>query len=75
MNKAHAASFLRAAVAYYAGLGVTIREVLTDNGSSYRSHVVARACHALGLKHRFTRPYHPQTSGKAERLLQTALRE
>ena len=68
-------AFLRAAVAYYAGLGITIREVLTDNGSGYRSRDFARTCHALGLKHRFTRPYTPRTNGKAERFIQTALRE
>jgi transposase InsO family protein len=67
--------FLRAAVAYYAGLGVTIREVLTDNGSGYRSHAFAKTCRELGLKHRFTRAYTPRTNGKAERFIQTALRE
>lgn len=70
-----AAAFLRAAVAYYAGLGVTIREVLTDNGAGYRSREFARACADLGLKHRYTRPYTPRTNGKAERFIQTALRE
>ena len=69
------AAFLRAAVAYYAGLGLTIREVLTDNGGGYRSRVFARACSDLGLKHRYTRPYTPRTNGKAERFIQTALRE
>ena len=70
-----AVAFLRAAVAYYAALGVILREVLTDNGSCYRSREFARACRHLGLKHRFTRPYTPRTSGKAERFIQTALRE
>jgi len=70
-----AVAFLRAAVAYYAALGVIIREVLTDNGSCYRSREFARACSDLGLKHRFTRPYTPRTNGKAERFIQTALRE
>jgi len=68
-------AFLRAAVAYYAGLGVRIREVLTDNGPGYRSDAFAKACRDLGLRHRFTRPYRPQTNGKAERFIQTALRE
>jgi transposase InsO family protein len=68
-------AFLRAAVAYYAGLGLTIREVLTDNGGGYRSREFARACQDLGLKHRYTRPYTPRTNGKAERFIQTALRE
>jgi transposase InsO family protein len=70
-----ATAFLRAAVAYYAGLGMRIREVLTDNGSGYRSHLFAQACRDLGLRHRFTRPYTPRTNGKAERFIQTALRE
>jgi transposase InsO family protein len=70
-----AGAFLRAAVAYYAGLGLTIREVLTDNGGGYRSREFARACQHLGLKHRYTRPYTPRTNGKAERFIQTALRE
>lgn len=67
--------FLRAAVAYYAGLGVTIREVLTDNGSCYHSRLFAQACRDLGIRHRFTRPYTPRTNGKAERFIQSALRE
>jgi len=72
---ASAVAFLRAAVAYYAGLGVTIREVLTDNGSGYLSRDFARTCRELGLRHRRTRPYTPRTNGKAERFIQTALRE
>ena len=70
-----AASFLRAAVAYYAGLGIQIREVLTDNGGAYRSKAFVGCCRDLGLKQRFTRAYRPQTNGKAERFIQTALRE
>jgi transposase InsO family protein len=70
-----AAMFLRAAVAYYAGLGVTIRELLTDNGSCYKSRTFAQTCRDLGLKHRFTRPYTPRPNGKAERFIQSALRE
>ena len=69
------ATFLRAAVAYYAGLGMRIRELLTDNGGGYRSHAFAQACRDLGLRHHFTRPYTPRTNGKAERFIQTALRE
>jgi transposase InsO family protein len=67
--------FLRAAVAYYGQLGVTIHRLLTDNGSAYRSKAFAAVCHELGIKHRFTRPYTPRTNGKAERFIQTALRE
>ena len=70
-----AGAFLRAAVAYYAALGVTIREVLTDNGVCYRAKNFAATCSALGLKHRRTRPYTPRTNGKAERFIQSALRE
>ena len=70
-----AVEHLRAAVAWYAGLGVRIRRLLTDNGACYRSHEFARACRELGLRHRFTRPYRPRTNGKAERFIQTALRE
>ena len=70
-----AIAFLRATVVYFAGLGVTIRRILTDNGSAFRSKRFARACQRLGLKHSFTRPYRPQTNGKAERFIQSALRE
>ncbi len=70
-----AVQFLRDAVAYYARLGVTVRRLLTDNGSAFRSKDFARACKELGVRHRFTRPYRPQTNGKAERFIQSALRE
>lgn len=70
-----AIAHLDAAVAWYARLGVRVERVMTDNGSCYRSHAFARACRRLGLKHIFTRPYRPQTNGKAERFIQTALRE
>jgi transposase InsO family protein len=70
-----AVAFLRAAVAYYAGLGIRFHAVLTDNGSPYISRAFAAACRQLGLKHRFTRPYTPRTNGKAERFIQTALCE
>lgn len=70
-----AAAFLRATIAYFAGLDVSVRRILTDNGSAFRSKRFARACAKLGLKHSFTRPYRPQTNGKAERFIQSALRE
>jgi transposase InsO family protein len=70
-----AIAFLRAAVTHFASLGVTVRRILTDNGSAFRSKRFARACQRLGLKHSFTRPYRPQTNGKAERFIQSALRE
>ena len=70
-----AIAFLRAAVSYFAELGVTVRRVLTDNGSAFRSKRFAAACRRLRLKHKFTRAYRPQTNGKAERFIQSALRE
>ena len=66
---------LKAAVAYYASLGVTVRRVMTDNGACYTSHAFRDACAELGLKHIRTRPYTPKTNGKAERFIQTSLRE
>ncbi len=70
-----ALAFLVAALEYYARFGIRFRALLTDNGPAYRSRAFAQACRALGLKHRFTRPYTPRTNGKAERFIQTALRE
>ena len=70
-----AVQFLKDAVAYYAGLGVTVRRLLTDNGASFRSRDFAQACAQLGIRHKFTRAYRPQTNGKAERFIQSALRE
>jgi transposase InsO family protein len=70
-----AVAHLRAALAYYRGLGITIRRLLTDNGACYKSKAFRAACLELGLKHSFTRPYRPRTNGKAERFIQTALRE
>jgi transposase InsO family protein len=70
-----AVAFLRASVRYFAELGVTVRRLLTDNGSAFRSKRFAAACQRLKLKHKFTRAYRPQTNGKAERFIQSALRE
>jgi transposase InsO family protein len=70
-----AVCFLNAAVAYYAKLGITVRRLLTDNGAAFRSREFAQACGALNLEHKFTRAYRPQTNGKAERFIQSALRE
>ena len=66
---------LHATIAWYARLGIRFKAVLTDNGPSYRSLQFAHACRQLGLKQRFTKPYTPRTNGKAERFIQTALRE
>jgi transposase InsO family protein len=70
-----AVAFLVAAVTYYASLGITIRRVLTDNGGCYRSADFRDACRQFGIRQKFTRPYTPRTNGKAERFIQTALRE
>jgi len=74
-RKESATALLAAAVAYYASLGVTITRVMTDNGLCYRPKAFARAWRKLGLKHIRTKPYTPETNGKAERFIQTALRE
>jgi len=74
-KKRSATAFLRAAVAYYASLGVKVERVMTDNGSCYKSFAFRRACKRLGLKHIRTKPYTPKTNGKVERFIQTSLRE
>jgi transposase InsO family protein len=74
-RKESAVAFLETAVAYYATLGVRIERVMTDNGSCYRSKTFRAACKRLGVRQIFTRPYTPRTNGKAERFIQTALRE
>lgn len=63
------------ALRYYAGLGIHFCRLLTDNGACYRSKRFQKLCRRLGLKHLRTKPYTPQTNGKAERFIQTALRE
>jgi transposase InsO family protein len=68
-----AAAFLRRAIGFYARHGITVERVLTDNGSPYRSTVHALACRSLGIRHLRTRPYRPQTNGKAERMIRTML--
>lgn len=70
-----AVGFLGRAVRWFAGLGVRTERVLTDNGSCYRSQDFLSCCNELGIKHKRTRPYRPRTNGKAERFIQTALRE
>ena len=74
-RKESAVVFLKAAVAHYAALGVKIERLITDNGAAYRSRLFAQTCQALGIKHSFTKPYRPQTNGKAERFIETCLRE
>lgn len=66
---------LIATVRYFRSLGVHVERILTDNGGCYRSRAFAACCRRLGIKHRCTKPYTPRTNGKAERFIQTALRE
>jgi transposase InsO family protein len=68
-----AIGFLRRAVRFYRRHGVSVERVMTDNGSPYRSAVHAIACRTLGIRHLRTRPYRPQTNGKAERFIRTML--
>jgi transposase InsO family protein len=70
-----AAAFLERALSWYQLHAVRVERVMTDNGNAYRSTVHALACKKLGLRHLRARPYRPRTNGKAERFIQTALRE
>jgi transposase InsO family protein len=69
-----AAGFLRRAVRWLASMGITVERVMSDNGACYISSAHAEACGELGLRHLRTRPYRPQTNGKAERFIQTLTR-
>ncbi len=70
-----AIGFLKRAIAFYRSHGIVVERLMTDNGPAYRSAAHALACRALGVKHVYTRPYRPQTNGKAERFIRTMLRE
>jgi transposase InsO family protein len=74
-KKESAVAFLDAAIAFLEAHGVIVQRVMTDNGSAYRSRSFATAIAAHGLEHKRTRPYTPQTNGKAERFIQTSIRE
>ena len=74
-NADSACRALLAALRYFATFGISFRRVMTDNGSCYVSRRFARLCRRLQLKHIRTRPYSPRTNGKAERFIQTMLRE
>ncbi|MBA3740922.1 MAG: IS481 family transposase [Chloroflexi bacterium] len=74
-SPATTAGFLERAVAFYAGCGITVERVLSDNGGCYRSRLFAAAAENLGVGLRKTRPYRPQTNGKAERFIRTLLGE
>jgi transposase InsO family protein len=68
-----AIAFLRRALAFFERHGIQVERLLTDNGSAYRSTIHAIACRALGIRHLTTRPYRPQTNGKAERFIRTLI--
>ena len=68
-------AFLNSALDFFARHGIGVRALLTDNGSSYRSRQFRQACQQMAIKHSRTKPYTPRTNGKAERFIQTALRE
>jgi len=72
---ASAVAFLRRALAFYERHGIRVERLLTDNGAPYRSVLHALACRQLGIRHLRTRPYRPQTNGKAERFIRTMLGE
>jgi transposase InsO family protein len=74
-NHQSAMRFFLMARAHYARFGIAIRRVLTDNGSCYKHWLFRKLLHRQHVKHRFTRPYTPRTNGKAERFIQTAMRE
>ncbi|HEY3696120.1 IS481 family transposase [Phenylobacterium sp.] len=75
LGQEDATAFLERALAWYARLGVKVERVMTDNGSAYRSKIFAKALRDAGARHVRTRPYTPRTNGKAERFIQTSLRE
>jgi transposase InsO family protein len=74
-RKECAIAFLKAALAWYKQLGIKVERVMTDNGSCYRSKAFNKLCKAVGIRHIFTKPYTPKTNGKAERFIQSSLRE
>ena len=74
-KKQSAVAFLEAAIAWYKRFGIAVERVMTDNGACYKSHAFRDACKRLGLKHIRTKPYTPRTNGKAERFIQSSLRE
>jgi transposase InsO family protein len=75
LGREHATAFLERALNWFGKLGVSVERVMTDNGSAYRSRLFAQALQQAGIRHVRTRPYTPRTNGKAERLIQTSLRE
>jgi len=67
--------FLERSVAWFGDHGIRVQRLMTDNGNGYRSYAHAAVCRRLGIRHLFTQPYRPKTNGKAERFIQTLLRE
>jgi len=74
-RKDSATAFVRSAAQYFAQLRIPIQRVITDNGPAFRSGMFGAACLELGIQQKFTRAFRPQTNGKAERFIQSALRE
>ena len=74
-TKQSAIAFLKTVLTYYQSLGIAVARIMTDNGGCYRAFDFRDACQTLGLKHIRTKPYTPKTNGKAERFIQSALRE
>lgn len=74
-GQADTSAFLQRALAWLGRHGVSVERVMTDNGSAYRSKLFAKTLRQAGLRHVRTRPYTPRTNGKAERFIQTSLRE
>ena len=72
-RRASAVAFLRRASSFYRRHGIEIEQLITDNGGAYLSIAHAVACRTLGIQHLRTRPYRPQTNGKAERFIRTVL--
>jgi transposase InsO family protein len=74
-RKESAVAFLGRALAWLARHGVSVERIMTDNGNCYRSHAFRDACNGAGIRHLRTKPYTPRTNGKAERFIQTVMRE
>ena len=74
-RKESAIAFTARAVDWFAGHGVTVERIMSDNGSAYKSFAFRDLLAERRIKHKRTRPYTPRTNGKAERFIQTSLRE
>jgi transposase InsO family protein len=74
-RKEDATAFLNSSLVWFSSHGVVVERVMTDNGSAYKSRLFAAACAQHGIAHKRTRPYTPKTNGKAERFIQSSIRE